>query len=212
MKKIIKILPLIILGILAMLMMSGRARFGAGLGDIFYYGLVYIGLIGYGFYFLTEKEDAEKISLIIPILSIVFCGYLMLKMTIWRDPLYRWNGDILAPTEKTRENRKKQKFEYRLAEINKQIEVNPEDYDLRVEKGFFLRSNGKYELAIEELKKAQEIAPEKYKAYWEAGYAFWLMKDYQNTIREYEKAYQADTTKHNLKAQIEGLKEKYQKE
>ena len=212
MKKIIKILPLIILLILSILLMTGRVRFGFGLGDIVYHGLVYIGLIIYGIYFIVKKEIPQKTNLVFPILSIIFCGYLILTMTIWRGGEYRWNGDVLVPTQKTREERKQKEFENRLAELDRQIELNSNDYDLRVEKGFFLRSNGKYELAIEVLKKAQEIAPEKYKAYWEAGYAFSLMNDYQNTIREYEKAYQADTTKHKLKIQIERLQEKYQKE
>jgi len=212
MKKIIKILPLIILLIISILLMTGRVRFGFGLGDIVYHGLVYIGLIIYGIYFIVKKEIPQKTNLIFPILSIIFCGYLILTMTIWRGGEYLWNGDVLVPTQKTREERKQKEFENRLAELDRQIELNSNDYDLKVEKGFFLRSNGKYELAIEVLKKAQKIAPEKYKAYWEAGYAFSLMNDYQNTIREYEKAYQADTTKHKLKIQIERLQEKYQKE
>ncbi|MDB4769090.1 hypothetical protein OAG16_03325 [Saprospiraceae bacterium] len=210
MKKAIKILPLIVLAILSVLLMTGRVRFGLGLADIIYHGLIYIGFIIYGIYFIAKKEVSKSINLIFPILSIVFCGYLILSMTIWRGGEYRWNGDILAPTQKTREKRKQEKFEKRLAELERQIEKNPKDYDLRVDKGFFLRSNGKYELAIEVLKEAQEIAPENYKAYWEAGYAYSLMKDYENTIREYEKAYQADTTKQKLKSQIGRLKEKYQ--
>lgn len=209
-KKIINILPLIILVILSILSITGRLRFGLGLADIIYHGLIYIGLIIYGIYFIAKKEVPERVNLLIPVLSIVFCGYLILSMTIWRGGEYNWNGDILAPTQKTREIRKQKSIEERLVKFEKQIEKNPNDYDLRVEKGFFLRSNGEYELAIKSLKEAQEIDPKKYKAYWEAGYAYSLIKDYQNTIREYEKAYQVDTTKQKLKTQIERLKEKHQ--
>lgn len=207
MKTTIKIFPLITLIIFSILLTMGRVRFGFGLGDIIYHGLVYIGLVIYGIYYITKKEN-----LIIPILATVLCGYLILTMTIWRGGEYRWNGDILAPTQETKEIRKQIKFDKKLTALNKQIELNPDDYNSRIEKGFFLRSNGKFELAIKVFKEAQEIDPKKYRAYWEAGYTFNLMKDFQNTISEYEKAFQADTTKLKLKEQINRLKEKHPRE
>jgi hypothetical protein len=93
-KQIIKILPLIILIILSILSMKGRLVFGSGLGDILFHGLIHIGLIIYGIYLILKKEKQQNISLIFPILSIVFCGYLILSMTIWRGVEYRWNGNI----------------------------------------------------------------------------------------------------------------------
>lgn len=212
MQKTIKILPLIILVTLSLLSMSGRVRFGLGLGDVIYHGLIYLGLTIYGIYFFVTKESHKNSHLRFPVLVIGYCGYLILMMTIWRGAEYRWNGNILAPTQKIREELKQLAFENKLTEFNYQIEVNPNDYDLRVQKGFFLRSNGKYKLAIKEFTEAQKIAPDKYIAYWEAGYAYSLMKDYPNAIREYEKAYQADTTHDKLKTQIERLKEKYKEE
>ena len=211
-QKSIKILPLIILVALSLLSISGRVRFGLGLGDVVYHGLIYLGLLIYGIFFFITKETPKKRNLIFPIIVIGYCGYLILMMTIWRGVEYRWDGNILAPTQKTREKQKQLVFESKLTEFNNQIKVNPNDYDLRVEKGFFLRSNGKYKLAIEEFTEAQKITPDKYIAYWEAGYAYSLMKDYSNAIREYERAYQADTTKDKLKAQIERLKDKYLEE
>lgn len=211
-QKSIKILPLIILVALSLLSISGRVRFGLGLGDVVYHGLIYLGLLIYGIFFFITKETPKKRNLIFPIIVIGYCGYLILMMTIWRGVEYRWDGNILASTQKTREKQKQLVFESKLTEFNNQIKVNPNDHDLRVEKGFFLRSNGKYKLAIEEFTEAQKITPDKYIAYWEAGYAYSLMKDYSNAIREYERAYQADTTKDKLKAQIERLKDKYLEE
>jgi len=207
---LLQLIPLIILGILSILLITGRVRFGLGLGDIFYHGLIYIALIIYGIYFFTKKEIPDIMNLIFPIVSIMFCGYLILSMTIWRGGEYRWNGDILVPTHKTSEKRREEKFKQKLAKFDKQIEENPNDYDLRVAKGFYLRSKGKYKLAIEVFKKAQEIKPKNYKAYWEAGYAYGLLDDYENSIKEYEKAYQIDPTNQQLKTQIEALKKKYQ--
>jgi hypothetical protein len=100
MKMSIKILPLIVLLILSILSISGNIHFRYGLGDIIYHGLIYIGLIVYEIYFIVKKENQESISLIFPILSIVFCGFLILSMTIWRGAEYPWNGDILAPKHK----------------------------------------------------------------------------------------------------------------
>ena len=212
MKKAIKILPLIILAILSVLLITGRVRFGLGLADIIYHGLIYIGLIIYGIYFIAKKEVSDNINLIIPVLSFAICGYLILSMTIWRGGEYRWDGDILAPAQKTIEKRKQKEFDRRITEFRRKVEENPNDYNLRVEMGFYLRSEREYELALKTLKKAQVINPEKYRAYWEAGYVYSLMEDYDNTIIEYEKAFQTDPTKQKLKRQIEKLKEKYQNE
>ena len=82
-------------------------------------------------------------------------------------------------------------------------------YNIIVEKGFYLRSNGKYKDAIIEFKKAQLTSPEKYKAYWEAGWAYSLMGKYADAVKEYESAYIIDTTNLLLKEQIKLLKKRY---
>lgn len=102
MKKTIKILPLIILGILSILLMGERVHFGLGLGDIIYHGMVYIGFIIYSIHLLVNKESPERTNLIFPIFSLLFCAYLILSMTIWRGAEYSWNGDILAPINQTK--------------------------------------------------------------------------------------------------------------
>ena len=94
-KKIIKILPFLILGILSIFSMKGKIAFGFGLGDIVYHGLVYLGFIIYGIYFFVKKENPQKIDLRFPIISLLFCAYLILTMTIWRGSEYRWDGSIL---------------------------------------------------------------------------------------------------------------------
>src|SRR5690554_1994717 len=92
MQKAIRILPLIILVMLSLFSMSGRVRFGLGLGDIIYHGLIYLGLLIYGIFLFVTKETAKKRYLIFPIIVIGYCGYLILMMTIWRGVEYRWDG------------------------------------------------------------------------------------------------------------------------
>ena len=107
MKQVILILPLVILSILSVFLASGSVRFGHGLGDMIYHGLGYSGLLIYGIYFLwTRRNKAQKKNLIFPIIANLFCGYLILSMTIWRGPEYRWNGDILVPSLATIKERK----------------------------------------------------------------------------------------------------------
>ena len=107
MKKLLKIAPLIILLVLSILLDTGRVCFGYGLGDIFYYALVYAGLCIYGLYFIFKKEKPAQISIVFPTLAMIFCGYLLLSMSIWRGVEYRWDGHILKPVSdnhKTKNN------------------------------------------------------------------------------------------------------------
>ena len=85
-------------------------------------------------------------------------------MTLWRGPEYSWNEDIIDPSSATIEKRKNKDFNKKIAEYNEQISAEPDNYELLVEKGFFLRSNGKYTEAIEIFKKAQSLDNKKYKA------------------------------------------------
>jgi len=211
-RKVIKILPLITLALLSVLLMTGRVRFGWGPADVIFHGLIYISLLTYVVYLIFKKEANSDISLIVPGLSIMVCVYLFMSMTFLRGGAYPWNGDILEPTQKEAQKRKQKKYEDDLALIDKQIEQSPRDYNLLLDKGYFLRNNGKYDLAIEVLSKAQQMEPDRYKAYWESGYAYSLKEDYINAIVEYEKAYNADTTKYELRAQIIRMKEKYMNE
>jgi len=79
--RIIKILPFLILGTLSIFLIIGKVRFGFGLGDIIYHGLVYVGFIIYGIYLFFKKENPQRIHLIFPIISIIFCGYIIIFYT-----------------------------------------------------------------------------------------------------------------------------------
>ncbi len=123
MRQIIQILPLIILSVLSVFLASGKVRFGHGFGDILYHGLSYLGLFVYGAYFLwTRKNKLKERNFIFPILANLFCGYLILSMTIWRGHEYRWNGDILVPSMETRNERKHKRLEDDLVKSKRQIE------------------------------------------------------------------------------------------
>ena len=139
MKQVVQVLPLLLLSILAVFLSQGRVRFGHGLGDIVYHGVGYLGLLIYSVYFLwTRKNKTQKINLMFPVLSNVFCAYLILSMTIWRGHEYRWNGDVLAPSMKTRKERKQNKLDEILAQSKLQTKI----------------------LEIEKLKITVEIIPE----------------------------------------------------
>ena len=96
---ILNISPLIIFSILAILVAGGRTRFGAGLADFFFHGLIYNSLLSYSIYLFVcyRKGKLTKIRRIIPIALILFAGFLLLKMSFWRGSEYKWNGNFLAP-------------------------------------------------------------------------------------------------------------------
>ena len=210
-RKIIAIFPLVILVIFVILSSTGRIRFGYGLGDVFYYGFVYIVFLIYGIYFIIKRKKLDKVNLIFPFIAIIFCIYISLSMTVWRGTEYKWKGDVLAPTrkeigkqvEERYKKRDQDKLEAKLTSLNEQIKEKPNDYNLRMDKGFFFLKNGKYQLALDEYKIAYEIDPENQIAHMEADYTFGLI------IKEYEKKHQADTSKYELKKQIERLKKNY---
>lgn len=209
MKKAIIILPITFFSILTIFSVLGRIRFGHGLGDIIYHPLIYLGIILSVINFTYFRKKQSQGAYITSSLLATFFILIFLKMTIWRGPEYSWNGDIIAPSNATKEKRETKAFENKLREYNERISLEPQNYELLIKKGFFLRSKGKYEEAITIFKEAQSLDPKKYKAYWEAGYAYSLLEDYENAVSEYEKGYEIDTSNTRLKRTIESLKNRY---
>ncbi|MCH2231835.1 MAG: hypothetical protein MK105_15985 [Crocinitomicaceae bacterium] len=209
MKKAIIIIPIVLFSILTILSVMGRIRFGHGLGDMIYHPLIYLGILLSLINFAIFRNKQSNVVYLSTAILTSFFVLIFLKMTLWRGPEYSWNGDIIAPSSATIEKRKNKDFNNKLEEYNERISAEPDNYELLVEKGFFLRSNGKYTEAIEIFKKAQSLDNEKYKAYWEAGYAFSLLEDYESAVREYEKGYEIDTSNIRLKSTIESLKSQH---
>jgi hypothetical protein len=202
-RKVIVILPLVALSLFVSLSFAGRIAFGHGLGDIVYFGVGWLGFIIYGIYFIVKRKKLARVNLLFPLMAIAFCVWISLEMTIWSGPEARWNGRILSLTEKQRKEITRKKKVTELASLNEQIKKKPNDYDLRMKKGFFLRRNGECQLALDEYKIAYEIDPENERTFREADYAHGLM------VWQYEQAYQADTSNYKLKKQIEQLKKNY---
>lgn len=96
MKKLIKIVPILILGLISILLQTGKVRFGYGLGDIVYHGITYIALIMYSIILFFGEQIPERIKMLFIILFLLFSIYLMLSMSIWRGGEYKWDGNILA--------------------------------------------------------------------------------------------------------------------
>jgi hypothetical protein len=68
--------------------------FGWGLGDLIWYGLMYILLLVH--LVLTIKGKAKPIQYfrVLTIIFLISTTYICLKATIWRGVEYRWNGNI----------------------------------------------------------------------------------------------------------------------
>ena len=62
--------------------------FGAGLGDLFWYGFIYLLILAHGYLLLNKKFDLIIIFLIFLLLWI----FISLKATYFRGHEYKWNG------------------------------------------------------------------------------------------------------------------------
>jgi uncharacterized protein YycO len=98
-KKAIEILPLPILIIISTLLLSGRIRFGLGLGDWFFHILTYSITIIYCGYFLIKAKAPKAVRIVMSISAFTFSIYLIFLMTIGRGPEYGWGGNILVTSK-----------------------------------------------------------------------------------------------------------------
>jgi len=68
--------------------------FGWGLGDLLWYGIMYILLITH--LILTIRMRKQKSQNYLPLVLIftITTIYICLRATIWRGAEYRWNGEL----------------------------------------------------------------------------------------------------------------------
>jgi len=76
----------------------GKLRFGYGLGDLIYIGLIGLVIIIVGTYYITDlvfkfdKKEFSKSNIIVSIFS--FLLFILLKVTLLRGLESRWDGNI----------------------------------------------------------------------------------------------------------------------
>ena len=110
MKNILTLTPLILFGLLTVLLVTGRIRFGHGLGDVIYYPLIIIGLVLSIINYYKRKNTKLDFKYISFVILFAFATSIFLEMTIWRGAEYRWNGDIIEPTRNTIEKRRQRLY------------------------------------------------------------------------------------------------------
>jgi hypothetical protein len=68
--------------------------FGAGLGDLFWYGLIYGLLILHLILTIRSKRKGTHRFIFLSIFFFLTTTLICLKATIWRGAEYRWNGNV----------------------------------------------------------------------------------------------------------------------
>lgn len=93
--KIINLILLFILILIALQLFTGNIAFGHGLGDLFYFGIIYfVLLIHLCFTFFVRNKDVTYYK-VLSIIFLLFIIGIIFKATILRGPEYPWNGNIL---------------------------------------------------------------------------------------------------------------------
>jgi prolipoprotein diacylglyceryltransferase len=93
-----KIINIVILSLFAAVVVwsttEGRITFGNGLGDLYWYGLMYIIIIGHAsLTFISRKRSPDYfVKLAVAVFFVIF--WLCLEATVWRNSEYPWNGNI----------------------------------------------------------------------------------------------------------------------
>ena len=98
MNRIWKISNLIVLGILIFICALGtfykHIAFGWGLGDVFWYMLMYGILLIHSILTIISRNKGENIHKYLTIIFLLLTIYICLQATIWRGGEYSWNGKI----------------------------------------------------------------------------------------------------------------------
>ena len=96
--RIWKITNLIILFIQSVICLLGtfykHIAFGWGLGDILWYGLMYLLLFTHLVLSIKGKKKTKSYFQILTTIFLVTTIFICLQATIWRDVEYPWNGKI----------------------------------------------------------------------------------------------------------------------
>jgi hypothetical protein len=75
---------------------TGKIRFGHGMGDLIYIGIIgIVVLIVCIYYYINFKENSNtRGKLIIMAICFIFLIFITLKMTYWRGLESRWDGRV----------------------------------------------------------------------------------------------------------------------
>lgn len=79
---------------------TGKIRFGLGMGDLIYMGIIGLAIIIVAIYYYRDlrvsdnNEALSKSNLLIMIFCLIFLIFIILKMTYWRGLESRWDGRI----------------------------------------------------------------------------------------------------------------------
>ena len=68
--------------------------FGSGLGDLLWYGFIYILLLIHLILTWKNRNKSEKYFLRLSIIYFLIFIWICLEATIWRNAEYRWNGKL----------------------------------------------------------------------------------------------------------------------
>ncbi|MBB4805184.1 ABC-type transport system involved in multi-copper enzyme maturation permease subunit [Chryseobacterium defluvii] len=105
MKRAWKIMNLIVLMFLITICLLGtfhkHISFGLGLGDIFGYGILYLVTIFHIGLTLSLRNKGISAHIILGAVFFIFAVLICLKATLWRGPLYKWNGHIFYTSPKS---------------------------------------------------------------------------------------------------------------
>ena len=80
--------------------LTGKIRFGLGLGDLIYIGVVGLAVIIAAIYYYIDFRVSgnslvvTKRNLLVMACCLIFLLYIILKMTYWRDWESKWDGRI----------------------------------------------------------------------------------------------------------------------
>ena len=68
--------------------------FGFGLGDLLWYGLMYLGLLIHLTLTWFGRKKSKNYFIRLSVIFLIFIIWICLEATIWRNSEYRWNGKI----------------------------------------------------------------------------------------------------------------------
>ncbi len=95
------LLLLLLYLVLVFFSFQGSLSFGIGLGDIFYYILLWVTILLFAFIVYRLRRDISGLL----IFNVFFTGvavWFILSATVWRGFEYPWNGELFYPSKETK--------------------------------------------------------------------------------------------------------------
>ena len=145
MTKFWRITNLIVLGLLILISLLGtfykHISFGIGLGDMIGYAWLYLTTITHFILTLVSRKKGPTRHLILTSVFFTMTIWICLKVTLWRDSAYPWNGSIFylpCPTEiKINDNEFEKKLLITMCsmEFNSEIKATWDGQFMKIEEG-----------------------------------------------------------------------------